>query len=171
MTQNRWQVVLALGVGVGVGIGATLGRAVQNAPTPDAASTSEQRTLRKLDELDAQVRRLGAAYAARPVTVALAPDAGAVPQTASSAPQPAPSNGEQPLEREAPSSEQIAAGDRLVALADRLLQSGRVTPADRLALREAAAAADTERRDETMLALVRQANAQKLKPSEPGPLF
>jgi hypothetical protein len=170
---RAWRSLAALSatLALGVALGGLLQRGRAERPSP----TTETRTLRKLDELDARVQQLSAAYeratARAAVVSSLAHDVTSAPGALAPAPSPAPAEAPVVAEPEAPTPQQIAAGDRLVALTDRIIQAGRFTAEDRQALREASADADPERRDETRLALVRSMNAQQVKPTEPGPMF
>ena len=153
--------VLALGV--------ALGRVSGSAGGVSASKDDDGATLRKLDALEEQVRHL-AARTPTVVQVAAAPVDGAaagVPPAAA-AHVPGPGAEDTPP---APTDEQIAAGDRLVAVADAVIQKGRLTAEDRRTLRAALAASDPERREATILTLVRAMNEQRLRPTEPGPPF
>jgi hypothetical protein len=152
---------LALGVAIGRVSGTTSG--VRASKDEDGA------TLRKLDALEGQVRHL-AARAPAVVQLGPAPIDGSAARALSAATAQLPAPGEEAA-TPAPTDEQIAAGDRLVTVADAIIQKGRLTAEDRRALRAALAASDPERREATMLTLVRAMNEQRLKPTEPGPPF
>lgn len=152
---------LALGVAIGRVSGTT-----SRAPT---TKDEDGATLRKLDALEGQVRRL-AARAPAVVQVGPAPIDGSAARAPSAAAAHVPAPGAEGAPP-APTDEQIAAGDRLVMVADTIIQKGRLTAEDRRSLRAALAASDPERREATILTLVRAMNEQRLKPTEPGPPF
>lgn len=152
--------VLALGVAIGL-----MGNPTSGVP----AGANDDATSRKLDALEQQVHQLGAKG---PLIVQAPANHGTLAQAAAAAPTPSPSTAAlEPEAGPAPSDEQIAAGDRLVALADTIIQSGSLTAENRRALRGALAASDPERREATILTLVRAMNEQRLRTTEPGPPF
>jgi hypothetical protein len=159
-------------------LGFAIGAYTQRQPGSPGASSDDGLAQRRLDDIDANVRKLTAAYqrtaaalAVQSVALAAAPSAVAPADIPNAlAPRKA-ETGESAVDEHPPSPAQISAADQLATLTDRIMKSGRLTGDDRRALRDAAAEADPLRRDDMLLSLVRAVNAQQVKPTEPGPFF